>query len=72
MADKKGASKANQRQSSRHKNKYARYVTRSTCSTCRIIFKSPKFRLEHVKNDHKSFVGQSTTKAVKAYEPVFV
>lgn len=64
--------KAKDRQSSRHKGKYSKYQTRSTCTTCRIVFKSPKHRFAHIESGHKTLVGQSSDKAVREYTPIFV
>lgn len=68
----KGASKANQRQSRNHKSKFSKYLTRSTCNTCKVVFKNPKHRLAHVESGHKSLIGVSKDRYVKVYEPIFV
>jgi uncharacterized C2H2 Zn-finger protein len=47
------------------KRKAQEYLLRSTCVTCRVVFRSPKKRSAHVESGHKSTVGANTKRVYK-------
>lgn len=57
--------------SGRHKNKYQAYITRSTCGTCRVVFKSPDKKKAHAESGHKDMTGANKNRQVKGYESIF-
>lgn len=48
-----------------YKLRYQNYLTRSTCSQCRVVFKSPKKRLAHVQSGHKDMTGANKNRQMK-------
>lgn len=49
-----------------NKRRYANYLTRSTCPSCRVVFRSPKKRREHTDSGHQSMVGVNRNRAAKS------
>lgn len=47
------------------KMKCQAYLSRSTCTTCKMVFRSPKKRLAHVQSGHKSDIGWNKNRAAK-------
>lgn len=47
------------------KRKAGEYLLRSTCITCRVVFRSPKKRLAHVESGHRSMIGVNPKRVYK-------
>lgn len=61
MAD----SKKKRLRNDNRKNKITRYLTRSTCVVCRVVFRSPRKRQRHADSGHKSMIGANPRRAYK-------
>lgn len=62
----KGKINGHTRHAQTRKAKCAAYLTRSTCTTCRKVFRSPKKRFAHIESRHKSLIGWNEDRASKS------